>query len=196
MPSTAVTRILVLYDSHSGNVEAMARLVAAGAAEIAGTEVRIRKVEGGAGEAASADDVLWCDGIAVGSPTNMGVLSWKMKRFWDEQMAPHWMRIDGKIACAFSSAGGWGGGMELACQSLLTVLVNFGFLVFGVTDYVSRDLTLHYGAVAAKAPTGEAEQAACRLLGKRLAEWTATLVHGVAAEHPGGKLAQRRPAHG
>ena len=26
--------------------------------------------------------------------------------------------------------------MELACQSLLTVLINFGFLVFGVTDYV------------------------------------------------------------
>jgi hypothetical protein len=29
------------------------------------------------------------------------------------------------------SAGGWGGGMELACQSVLTLLVNFGFLVFG-----------------------------------------------------------------
>jgi NAD(P)H dehydrogenase (quinone) len=33
--------------------------------------------------------------------------------------------------------------MELACQSVLTVLMNFGFLVFGVTDYVSRDMTLH-----------------------------------------------------
>jgi hypothetical protein len=51
-------------------------------------------------------------------------------------MAPHWMKVDGKIACAFSSSGGWGGGTELACQSLLTVLMNFGFLVFGVTDYL------------------------------------------------------------
>ena len=41
----------------------------------------------------------------------MGVISWKMKRFWDVEMAPHWMKIDGKIGCAFSSAGGWGGGM-------------------------------------------------------------------------------------
>jgi len=131
----------------------------------------------------------------VGSPTNMGVLSWKMKKFWDEEMAPHWMKIDGKIGCAFSSAGGWGGGMELACQSVLTVLMNFGFLVFGVTDYVSRDLTLHYGAVLAKAPADEYAKAACRCLGKRLAEWTATLVHGVADEHPGGKLAERRPPH-
>ena len=67
-----------------------------------------------------AKDVYWCDGIAVGSPTNMGLLSWKMKRFWDETMGPHWMKVDGKIGCAFSSSGGWGGGMELACQAILT----------------------------------------------------------------------------
>ena len=73
--------------------------------------------------------MLWAEGIAVGSPTNMGVLSWRMKEFWDEDMGPHWMKIDGKIGCAFSSAGGWGGGMELACQSVLTVLMTFGFLV-------------------------------------------------------------------
>ena len=37
-----------------------------------------------------------------------------------------------------SASGGWGGGTELACQSLLTVLLNFGFLVFGVTDYATK----------------------------------------------------------
>jgi NAD(P)H dehydrogenase (quinone) len=125
----------------------------------------------------------------------MGLLSWKMKRFWDDDMRPHWMKIDGKIGCAFSSAGGWGGGMELACQSVLTLLVNFGFLVFGVTDYASRDLTLHYGAVSAKAPADEAAQGACRLLGQRLAAWTAVCVHGVASAHPGLMLAERRPPH-
>ncbi len=123
---------------------------------------------------ATAEDVLWADGVIVGSPTNMGVISWKMKKFWDEEMAPHWMKLDGKIGCAFSSAGGWGGGMELACQSILTVLMNFGFLVFGVTDYVSRDMTLHYGAVSAKAPTDEQCRTARRCLGRRLTEWTAT----------------------
>jgi NAD(P)H dehydrogenase (quinone) len=40
------------------------------------------------------------------------------------------------------------GGTELACQSLLTVLINFGFLVFGVTDYASKLTTAHYGAIA------------------------------------------------
>ena len=189
-------KILILYDSLTGNVEQMAAFVADGAREIQGTDVRLRNIGGEGALKATPDDVLWADGIAVGSPTNMGVLSWRMKQFWDDEMGPHWMKIDGKIGCAFSSAGGWGGGMELACQSILTVLVNFGFLVFGVTDYVSRDLTLHYGAVSAKAPHDEHAQAACRCLGRRLAEWTATYVHGVASEYPGLKLAQRRPPHG
>ncbi len=82
------------------------------------TEVRLREVD-----VATPDDVYWCDGLAVGSPTNMGILSWKMKRFWDEAMFNHW----GKVACAFSSSGGWGGGAEIACQSLQMVLMNFGF---------------------------------------------------------------------
>ncbi len=183
----AVNAILILFDSASGNTAKMAALVAEGARSIADTEVRVRSVD-----EVAAEDVLWCDGLAVGSPTNMGLLSWKMKRFWDETMGPHWMKVDGKIACAFSSAGGWGGGMELACQSLLTVLVNFGFLVFGVTDYSGKIMTLHYGAVAAREPRDADTQAACRLLGQRLAEWTACLVHGRKNEHPGSKLDQRR----
>jgi NAD(P)H dehydrogenase (quinone) len=181
-----MNRILVLYDSKSGNVAKMAELVAAGAASIPETEVRVRSVD-----EAQAADVLWCDGLAVGSPTNMGILSWKMKRFWDETMNEHWMAIDGKIACAFSSAGGWGGGMEMACQSILTVLMNFGFLVFGVTDYSGKKMTLHYGAVCAKEPREEETQAACRILGQRLAEWVSVMVHGRKDQHPSNKMNQR-----
>ena len=182
-----MSRILVLYDSKTGNVATMAQLVADGAALIPDTEVRLRSLDD-----AVAADILWCEGIAVGSPTNMGLISWKMKRFWDEVMAEHWMQIDGRIGCAFTSAGGWGGGMELACQSILTVLINFGFLVFGVTDYVSKMTTLHYGAVGAKAPRSEEVQAACRLLGQRLAEWTAVMIDARKEQHPTGKLATRR----
>lgn len=180
-------KILVLYDSASGNTSRMAQLVAEGAGAVADTEVRMRSVD-----EATADEVVWCDGLAVGSPTNMGLLSWKMKRFWDSVMAEHWMKVDGKIACAFSSAGGWGGGMELACQSILTVLMNFGFLVFGVTDYSGKIMTLHYGAVAAREPRAEDVQEACRILGKRLAEWTAVYVHGRKEEHPSLKMDTRK----
>jgi len=181
-----VNKILILFDSASGNTAAMARMVAEGAQIIPQTEVRLRSVD----EAAAAD-VLWCDGLAVGSPTNMGLLSWKMKRFWDDTMREHWMAVDGKIGCAFSSSGGWGGGTELACQSILTVLINFGLLVFGVTDYVGKLTTLHYGAITAREPRSEETQAACRMLGQRLAEWTAALVHGRKEQHPLNKLEPR-----
>lgn len=179
-------KVLVLYHSHTGNVRSMAALVAEGSNAIPGIEVRVRDVE-----AATPDDVYWCDGLAVGSPTNMGVLSWRMKRFWDEAMFDHWGKVDGKVACAFSSSGGWGGGAEMACQSLLTVLMNFGFLVFGVTDYAGKTMTCHYGAVATKEPAGEEVQASCRLLGRRLAEWVAVVADGRRDQHPLNKPESR-----
>jgi NAD(P)H dehydrogenase (quinone) len=122
----------------------------------------------------------------------MGLLSWKMKRFWDETMGSHWMKVDGKIACAFSSSGGWGGGTELACQAIMTVLLNFGFLVFGVTDYAGKLMTLHYGAITAREPRSEECQAACRLLGQRLAEWVAVFVDGRTDQHPDRKAGSRK----
>ena len=181
-----VNHILVLYDSHSGNTEKMALLVAEGARQVPDTDVRVRRVT-----EATPEDIYWCEGLALGSPTNMGLLSWSMKRFWDETMLAHWMKVDGRIGCAFSSAGGWGGGMELACQSLLTLLMNVGFLTFGVTDYAAKLTTAHYGAVTAREPRSDEAQANCRLLGRRLAEWVAVYFHGQSERHPGRHLAER-----
>lgn len=184
-----MARVLVLYHSNTGNTAAMAKLVGEGAMSLAGTEVRVRDIA-----TATPDDVHWCDGLACGSPTNMGILSWQMKQFWDVTMFHHWMKVDGKIACAFSSSGGWAGGTELACQSILTVLMNFGMLVFGVTDYVSKMMTLHYGAISARTPRDEEVQAACRLLGKRLAEWCAVYADGRKDLHPQHQTDRRLPS--
>jgi NAD(P)H dehydrogenase (quinone) len=172
--------ILVLYDSASGNTAKMAGYVVEGAAVIADHDVRLRSVD-----EATREDVVWCDGLAVGTPTNLGLTSWKMKRFWDELSDEIWGQVDGKIACAFSSSGAWGGGAELACVSTLVMLMNFGFLTFGVTDYVGKKLTLHYGAITAREPRAEEEIASCRRLGKRLAEWVAVYVDGRKELHPG-----------
>ena len=173
-------RIVVLFDSLSGNTEKMARLVAEGASSVPGMEVRVV----GISEAGAADAVMACDGIAMGSPTNLGVMSWRMKRFWDEQMEPHWLKIDGKIGCAFSSAGAWGGGSEITCQALNTVLMNFGFLTFGLTDYVSKTTSAHYGAIAVREPREEPVKDACRKLGERLAEWVGAYIDGRREMHP------------
>jgi NAD(P)H dehydrogenase (quinone) len=179
----AMAKIVVLYDSHSGNTAKMAALVAEGALKIPQTEVRVRSID----DPSAKEDILWCDGIAVGSPTNMGLLSWKMKRFWDETMFDSWMKLDGKVGCAFSSEGGSSGGAEITCQSLCTVLINFGILVFGVTDYVSKTATCHYGAAVLREPRGEEAKDVCRILGKRLAEWSAIMADGRKDQHPDAK---------
>jgi len=162
--------ILILFDSTTGNTKQMAQYVAEGANQVNGTQIKLLSVD-----EATHENIQWCDGLAVGSPTNMGVISWKMKKFWDDQLDDLWGQIDGKIGCAFSSSGGWGGGAELTCLSILIILMNFGFLVFGVPDYVSDGFTLHYGAVVAGRPTRECEISACRKIGERLAHWV--LIH-------------------
>ncbi|RCS44012.1 flavodoxin family protein [Bremerella cremea] len=174
-----MAKILVLYHSNSGNTQRMAQLVAEGAGLVAGSEVRLRDIS-----EADHTDLAWCDGIAVGSPTNYGSVSWQMKKWWDEQPIENWGQRDGKIGCVFSSAGAWGGGQEWTCLALLSILMNYGFLVFGLTDYTGIKFSAHYGAIVAGAPREEKEQQACRRLGQRLAEWATTMIDGKAESHP------------
>ncbi len=159
-------KILVLYHSNSGRTAHMATLVANGAKKIANTEIRLKSIE----EAQEAD-IMWCDGIAVGSPTNLVAISWKMKKFWDDISRNLWGRIDGKIACAFSSSGSYGGGSEITCLNILSIMINYGFLVFGVTDYTGPKFSPHYGAISAGHPESEFEKESCLRLGERLAQW-------------------------
>ena len=72
-------------------------------------------------------------------------------------------------------------------MALLTILINYGFLVFGVTDYSGKVKTLHYGAVTAREPRAAEDIKACRILGKRLAEWVAVFVGGDRRQHPVAK---------
>ncbi len=170
--------VLVLYYSKDGSTKKMAKYVAEGALQIQGNEVVVKSVD-----EAGRDDIYWCDGIAVGSPTHLGIVSAKMKQFW-EDLLPDWQKIDGKFGCAFSSEGGWGGGAELACQSILTIMMNFGFLVFGVTDYSGPRFTTHYGATQAGEPRDDKEIESCRRLGRRLSEWVAVYSDGRRDMHP------------
>jgi NAD(P)H dehydrogenase (quinone) len=164
-------RVLVLYYSKDGHTKMMADLVAEGAASVPATEIRLKSVA-----EATADDLVWCDGLAAGSPTHMGTIAWEMKRWWDVTAQPLWPKVEGKIGCAFSSSGGLAGGGELTCLALQIVLMNYGLLVFGVPDYTAPGQTLHYGAICAGRPRTDGEREACRRLGRRLSEWVQTLI--------------------
>lgn len=163
--------IMVLYYSKDGHTKMMAELVREGVASVPKTEVRFKNIA-----EATADDLMWCDGIAVGSPTHMGTIAWEMKQWWDVTAAPLWPKTEGRIGCAFTSSGGLAGGGELTCLALQIVLMNYGLLVFGTPDYVAPGQTLHYGAVCAGSPRNDGEREACRRLGRRLAEWVQVLI--------------------
>jgi NAD(P)H dehydrogenase (quinone) len=181
-------KILVLYYSRTGNTQKMAMAVAEGVARVAGMECRVKSTR-----EALAEDLTWCDGVAVGSPTNFGTIAWEMKKWWDEVPFDLWLKLDGKIGCAFSSSGGWGGGAELNCMTLLTILMNYGLLVFGLTDYVGHKFTAHYGAVVAGEPREEHELESCRRLGQRLAEFVAMHKEGRPEADPVRQTYLREP---
>jgi hypothetical protein len=57
----------------------------------------------------------------------------------------------------------------------------------------SKLTTAHYGAITAREPREEGARAACRLLGKRLAEWVAVFCDGRKDQHPLNKSDVRLP---
>jgi len=173
------TRILVAYDSHTGNTEKMAEAVAEGARK-AGANVSLKKVS-----EVTVEDLLENDGFAFGTPTHCGTMSIRMNELFTKTGMPAWGRMRGKVGVAFSSSGGLGGGNEVACLSIILAMLNYGMLVFGVPDYVAPGVTLHYGAVSVGKPDEEALKA-CRLLGEKLAEYASIVKKGLSASRSQG----------
>lgn len=157
-------KVTIIYDSVSGHTRKMAEAVAEGAGMVEGIEVSLKHVDD-----ATADD-LFSEGVVVGSPTYSGMMTWKLKAFFDQNIKKAWGKVDGRIATAFSSSGGLGGGNEMTLWSILVALLNYGYMVFGMPEYAGKGVTAHYGAVAVGDP-GELELKACRMLGKKTSEY-------------------------
>ena len=176
-----MANILIIYDTDSDRrfTETAVPFVKEGVEKVGGHDIRVRFVD-----EAETEDVFWADGIAVGCPTHLGGVSWRMKKWWDERTPDIWFKTDGKFAVPFTSAGSLGGGGELACQALSVMMMNMGYFVFGITDYVAKKESLHYGAVFAGEPRSEHAKEACRRAGTRLAEWVGYYMEGRKDLHP------------
>lgn len=77
-------KILVVYDSKSGNTETMALAVAKGAEQAGDIEVTVKKAE-----ETKNSDLLAAYGIIMGSPTYFGLMSAKLKAVIDESVKVH-----------------------------------------------------------------------------------------------------------
>lgn len=188
-------KILVLYYSHNGSVEALARAVAHGIDSVAGCEAVLRTVPRvsavcEATEPAIPDtgapyvtleDLKACSGLALGSPVRFGNMAAPMKYFWDGTIAT-WLsgELIGKPAAVFTSSGSMHGGNESTLLSMMLPLLHHGMLLMGLPySEVALSNTQSggtpYGASHIAGPNGNLpltadEIALAKAMGKRLAE--------------------------
>jgi multimeric flavodoxin WrbA len=77
-----VADVLVVYQSRSGGTQALCDSVIAGVRE-AGSEPRVLHCFD-----AGIDDVRWCGGILLGTPTHFGYMSGALKDFFERIFRP------------------------------------------------------------------------------------------------------------
>ena len=101
-------KVVVIYDSESGNTEKMAKAVAEGASSVEGVESELHKV----GTPFPISLLDKADAIIVGSPSIYGLPTPEMRAFLDsakEQKATKKLKLKNKIGGVFGSYA-WDGG--------------------------------------------------------------------------------------
>ena len=63
-------KILIMYDSRTGNTEKLAEAVAEGVKRVSGVTVELKRAE-----SVAPEDVVGADGYAVGSPSHFSIMS-------------------------------------------------------------------------------------------------------------------------
>ena len=199
-----MTKVLVLYYSSYGHIEAMANAVAEGARE-AGASVDIKRVPelvpaevakashfklDQAAPIAKVDELANYDAIIVGTGTRFGRVSSQMANFLD-QAGGLWAKgaLHGKVGGAFTSTATQHGGQETTLFSIITNLLHFGMVVVGlnygfaglgkfdeITGGAPYGATTITGGDGSRLPSAN-ELAGARYQGRVIAE-TARKLHG------------------
>jgi NAD(P)H dehydrogenase (quinone) len=142
-----MAKVLVVYYSSYGHVEALANAVAEGARG-AGAGVSIKRVAELVPEEiarksgfkldqeapiAQPGELAEYDAICFGTPTRFGNMCSQMRNFLD-QTGGLWVRgaLIGKIGSVFASTGTQHGGQETTITSFHTTLLHQGMIIVGV----------------------------------------------------------------
>jgi NAD(P)H dehydrogenase (quinone) len=149
-------KILVVFDSKSGNTEAMALAVAKGAEKAGNVEVTVKRTE-----ETTNSDLLAADGIIMGSPTYFGEMSAKLKKIIDDSVQIH-KQLAGKVGGAFTSSGGTASGAETTLLSIVQAMLIHGMIIQGRAD------DKHYGVVVTGTPKKK-DLEECVRLGRNVA---------------------------
>jgi NAD(P)H dehydrogenase (quinone) len=160
-------KVLVLYYSTYGHIEAMAYAVAEGAKAV-GAIVDVKRIPETVPEAiaranhfkldqaapvATIDELAYYDAIIVGGGTRFGRISSQVASFLD-QAGGLWMKgaLHGKVGGAFTSSATQHGGQETTLFSIITNLLHFGMVIVGLPYSFQGQTTV--GEVTGSAPYG------------------------------------------
>lgn len=200
-----MTKVLVLYYSSYGHIEAMASAVAEGVRE-AGAQVTIKRVPelvpeeiarssgiklDQAAPIATVAELPDYDAIIFGTPTRFGNMASQMRNFLD-QTGGLWAKgaLIGKVGSVFVSTATQHGGQETTITSFHTTLLHHGMVIVGVPYSEARQTIMSeisggspYGATTLAAGDGsrmpsENELAIARFQGKHVAAIAAKLAAG------------------
>jgi NAD(P)H dehydrogenase (quinone) len=160
-----MSKVLVLYYSSYGHIEAMGTAIAEGARE-AGASVDIKRVPelvpddvvrkarfkvDQAAAVAKIDDLAAYDAIIIGAGTRFGRLSSQMANFLD-QAGGLWMRgaLHGKVGGAFTSTATQHGGQETTLFSIhhKSLALRYGGRRSGLRPCRPNDSRRSYGRLA------------------------------------------------
>lgn len=111
--------LLIVFHSQSGSTSRMAEAVVAGARheDVDGVEVRVRDALD-----ASADDLLWADGLILGTPENFGYMSGGLKLFLDRVYYPCLDKVQALPYALFVRAGNDGTGAVTSVARIVSGL--------------------------------------------------------------------------
>ncbi len=197
-----MTKVLVLYYSTYGHIEAMANAVAEGARS-AGAEAVVKRVPETVPEeiakgahfkldqtapVATVDELADYDAIVFGAPTRFGTVASQMRSFID-QTGGLWFtgKLIGKVGSVFTSSATQHGGQESTILGFLPTLLHHGMVVVGLPYSYQGQMTLDeiaggspYGASTIAAGDGSRQPSAneldaARFQGKHVAEVAAKL---------------------
>jgi NAD(P)H dehydrogenase (quinone) len=184
-----MAKVLVLYYSSYGHVEALADAIAEGARST-GATVDVKRVPETVPEevakgayfkldqqapVATVAELANYDAIVVGTPTRFGRITSQMAAFLD-QAGGLWMSgaLNGKVGGAFTSSATQHGGQETTLFSIITNLLHFGMTIVGLPYSHQGQMTLDeivggapYGATTIAGGQGQRQPSAIELAGAR-----------------------------
>ena len=173
-----MAKVLVLYHSFYGHIEAMAQAVAKGAREVGGSQVEVKRVPetmpadvfakaGGKANqpapVAQPAELANYDAIIFGTPTRFGNMTGQMRNFLD-QTGGLWMSgaLVGKVGSVFTSSATQHGGQESTILTFIPTLLHQGMIVVGLPYAEQRQMGLDeikggspYGASTIAGGSGE-----------------------------------------